>query len=379
MKHVAPTEAQRDGRRHRSALGTVGLLLTLVVVMHMISEAISRLDPTTISRTVGQTLLDLLLAQGLPAIVAVLILRQSAAMRMPLRRALPRLLVVAVGCAVLRMLIRSGIHGQPLALTYESVAQLVWYTVFILAGALIFREFSAAERQTRDQRRLREENARLATRALADLENEALRVRRDIASQLHGSLQQHLLLLSVELDSIALQLRDNEPLAAGRVRAVATRLDDLRENEVRSLSHVLFPVGADIGLLESLAVLLDRLPPSILPTLTCDDRARAAITHLSLPTRVLLYGVVEEGVTNALKHGRASTISVDLTFSNGALRLEILNNGDPLPSVPSPHHGLTRVADRLVLHKGQVALDTAADGRTRLSVTLPVAEEVSGT
>jgi signal transduction histidine kinase len=96
-----------------------------------------------------------------------------------------------------------------------------------------------------------------------------------------------------------------------------------------------------------------------------DERPLPASVDLSA------YRVVQEGLTNALKHGGAGTrATVRLTYAPDGLRLEIVDDGRgrsngrgerPIADPPAaPGHGLVGMRERVALHGGRF---TAARGR----------------
>ncbi|MFM9597120.1 hypothetical protein ACKI1O_48115, partial [Streptomyces scabiei] len=58
------------------------------------------------------------------------------------------------------------------------------------------------------------------------------------------------------------------PELAAELRGLAETVEEIREADVRSLSHAVFPAGADISVIDAIAIMLRRLPPSIATTLT---------------------------------------------------------------------------------------------------------------
>jgi signal transduction histidine kinase len=205
-----------------------------------------------------------------------------------------------------------------------AVAELVWGTVGA-AGAIVLASFYINTRQRiRQEERERAAEAQRAQLARADLEREELRVRRDVSQQLHGGLQQQLVLAVAHLDAVAQGLEDHgDRAAAESVRQVVGTLDRVREDEVRVLAHTLFPVAADIDLYAALVLLLDRLPPSVRAELTFGPAGQEVLVggELDATDRVALYTIVEEAITNAVRHGHATAVAVHLdvvTADDGA-------------------------------------------------------------
>lgn len=101
----------------------------------------------------------------------------------------------------------------------------------------------------------------------------------------------------------------------------------------RDLSRGLFPVLEPGGLfmaLKELALAMEDMF-DIRVRLKCDEDIR--ITPLKNAVHILR--VVQEAVNNAIKHGRATTVSIRLEKVNGRLLLEIKDNGAGFPQKPN--------------------------------------------
>jgi signal transduction histidine kinase len=82
------------------------------------------------------------------------------------------------------------------------------------------------------------------------------------------------------------------------------------------------------------------------------------------PTRqAAIYRVVQEALTNVLKHGKdVRTVSVGMTWTAGALAVDICDDGR-IDAVPEDFgHGLTGMRERVSMHGGTMS---AGPGRTR--------------
>jgi signal transduction histidine kinase len=86
------------------------------------------------------------------------------------------------------------------------------------------------------------------------------------------------------------------------------------------------------------------------------------------------YRIVQEALTNALRHSGAGWAHVVLGYGHGGLDIVIEDDGRGLASVTTGGHGLVGVRERVALYDGSVTLGTAASGGVRLEATLPVRE-----
>ncbi|HSP38534.1 MAG TPA: sensor histidine kinase [Frankiaceae bacterium] len=84
------------------------------------------------------------------------------------------------------------------------------------------------------------------------------------------------------------------------------------------------------------------------------------------------YRVVQEALTNALKHGDGSA-SLRLRYTGTCLEIRMQNPVDPHPSeTAGPGHGLIGMRERAALFGGTVRAGASPDGVYELSVALPV-------
>ena len=88
------------------------------------------------------------------------------------------------------------------------------------------------------------------------------------------------------------------------------------------------------------------------------------------------YRIVQEGLTNALKHaGRApTTVTVDWSASD-ALTLEIRDHGAPGRADGTSGHGLVGMRERVRLYGGELDAGPADGGGWRVRATLPMTAE----
>lgn len=92
-----------------------------------------------------------------------------------------------------------------------------------------------------------------------------------------------------------------------------------------------------------------------------------------LPVRIALYRILQEGLSNAYRHGGASKVNVSLrAVRDGTrLRLEIVDNGagfDTTDALGQSHFGLRGMRDRVEMIGGSFELSSAPGNGTRVTV-----------
>jgi signal transduction histidine kinase len=84
------------------------------------------------------------------------------------------------------------------------------------------------------------------------------------------------------------------------------------------------------------------------------------------------YRIVQEGLTNALKHAHASTADVTLRYGPRALQLEIRDDGVGSSTSDGLGHGLVGIRERVKIYGGEMSTETANGGGFVLSTRLPL-------
>jgi signal transduction histidine kinase len=89
------------------------------------------------------------------------------------------------------------------------------------------------------------------------------------------------------------------------------------------------------------------------------------------------YRIVQEALTNALKHAQASTADVTLRYGPRALQLEIRDDGVGSSTTDGLGHGLVGIRERVKIYGGEMSTETSNGGGFVLSTRLPLDRERS--
>jgi len=383
MTDEAESVADRESDR-RVLLIVSGVLLTAFAI----GAAVQTVFVFRSGRTAMADPLEITLDVGLRTSINVasvaLVLVIVSAVRFHERAPAARMLWIA-GTAALAAVARfglqvvTGVYPEPtweIALTEEiSVFAVV---VTALALGLVLTD---ARARLRMQERLSAGQALRAAEALEALASEELRVRREVAESLHGTVQNRLLLAGVELDSIIERRRagagagadaggDADVEVADLVRLKGD-LADIRERDVREMSHLLYPVGVNVGAAHAIRLLVRRIPATIATDVVIDADL-AVGDELSVDQRVLLVRAAEEAITNALKHGNAGTLALRLARDTGSVHLSVTDDGVGLTAAGTGGSGLERLESRAGALGGDLSVRRHEVAGTEFRLTLPV-------
>jgi signal transduction histidine kinase len=86
------------------------------------------------------------------------------------------------------------------------------------------------------------------------------------------------------------------------------------------------------------------------------------------------YRIVQEGLTNALKHAHATQADVALRYGPDQLRIEVRDNGNGVVPGNGGGHGLIGIGERVKLYGGEMRTGTDGSGGFSLSARLPLSE-----
>lgn len=192
--------------------------------------------------------------------------------------------------------------------------------------------------------------------------------------ELHDVVAHGLTVLVVQ--SVAAQ----EDLAHGEgAERVAQRLRVAEEvareslHELRTLLGILgtAPTNSDTGLTGVQAV-VDRLSAT---GFDVDLQVTGSARHLGPGLELVLYRVVQEGLTNACRHGDGSGARVGVHLGDDEVQIEVSNPvGAGLPGVPGAGRGLAGLRERVTMHGG--AMDAHCDGAWfTLRCSLPMLQD----
>jgi signal transduction histidine kinase len=87
------------------------------------------------------------------------------------------------------------------------------------------------------------------------------------------------------------------------------------------------------------------------------------------------YRIVQEGLTNALKHAHASDADVTVRYRPDELEIEVRDNGQGSATNDGLGHGLIGVRERVTIYGGKMTAGTAVEGGFVLNTRLPLLQD----
>ena len=206
--------------------------------------------------------------------------------------------------------------------------------------------------------RLRADLLRSRERLVLAREEERRRLRRD----LHDGLGPALAGLTLKLDAARNRLGDDALLREMRGDVQATIVD------VRRLVDGLRPVSLDeLGLVGSLRRLVDRAPAEGIAVRLVAEEADSPAAAVE----VAAYRIVQEALTNVLRHAGARECEVSVQGRNGHLVVSVADDGAGSSDAAGDGSGLETMRERAEELGGSLELLPRPGGGTVVRAVLP--------
>jgi signal transduction histidine kinase len=121
--------------------------------------------------------------------------------------------------------------------------------------------------------------------------------------------------------------------------------------------------------LDNLDALVERVGRAGLPV-----RFHVEGDAVQLPRAVDLsaYRIVQEGLTNSLKHSRASLADITVRYGNDDLELEVRDDGVGVANSDGLGHGLVGIRERVKIYGGEMSAGAGPEGGFVLTARLPL-------
>jgi len=379
---------QAQGNLILSLLAT-GLIAVLFQPLHLrVQRGVNRLmygerdDPYTVLSRFGQRL-ETTLAPG--AVLPTIVQTVAQTLKLP---------YVAILLKETDEFTTAACYGElqgepltvPLIYQRESIGKLLLAPrgpseAFTLAEMRLLNELARqaglaahAVRLTADLQRSNEHLSMARSRLVTAREEERRRLRRD----LHDGLGPTLAALTLKIGAVR-KLLSHDPCKAEAVLLELNSDIETTVSDIRRLVYNLRPPSLDeLGLVGAIR---ERVAQSTL-TKGTESTSEFHITvdapnHLpSLPAavEVAAYRIVQEALTNVLRHAHAHTCSIRLALDM-LLIMEIRDDGTGLPAEPQIGVGLRSMHERATELGGTCIVEAVPTGGTRVLAHLPIPKE----
>jgi signal transduction histidine kinase len=254
----------------------------------------------------------------------------------------------------------------------HSVSELVFvpleFAISVVAGFAV-RE-RAVQAEAAERRAAQAEHER-DTAALIAVAEERAR----IARELHDIVAHAVSVMVLQVGAV----RHKLPATLTEDREALKGVEHAGRDALAEMRHLLGAMredGEDAELgpqpgLDRLDALLQDVRRAGLPV-----RLQVDGNRIELPRGIDIsaYRIIQEGLTNTLKHAHATDAGVVLTYSPDQLGIEVSDNGNGVTSSDGRGHGLIGIQERVKLYGGDMSTATVNGAGFRLTARLPLTE-----
>jgi two-component system sensor histidine kinase UhpB len=226
-----------------------------------------------------------------------------------------------------------------------------------------------AERQARDAEARLEERREMASLADQRVEEE----RRLIAHELHDEFGQSVTAIRSLALAIAAQGGSRDPATAEAAHLISNEAARLYD-AMHSLIPRLAPLTLDAVGLSATIENLVRDWQQRHPSISIDVKHRLPV-DLRPNVTLAVYRVVQEGLTNALRHARPAHVDISVEADAQRIHVSVADDGVGLPAdwARPGHYGLRGLADRVAQLGGTLDVHNQLTRGVLLSADIPLA------
>lgn len=251
------------------------------------------------------------------------------------------------------------------ALAFYTIMRLCWTDAYPVISSLIYLGFQlfalsssfarVSERNARE--RVEQLNQQLqATRILlaqSSRQDERVRIARD----LHDILGHQLTALNLQLEILQHKVPDELRETVQQSKGLAKELLENIRQVVRDQRNLL-----SLDIRQAVQALLAHIPQ-----LEIQIEGELRLDSVQLAEQIVL--CIQEGISNALRHGHATRINLMLEQQSNEIKISLDDNGRGLVAGAGNGTGLQGMRERLSTYRGLVELSALAQG-CRLAISL---------
>jgi signal transduction histidine kinase len=231
----------------------------------------------------------------------------------------------------------------------------------------------AVQARTRLAAELHEAAAQLAEASAEEQQLAAGEERRRIAREMHDLVAHSMSVMVVQAGG-ARRILERDP---GRALEAATRIERTGREALGEMRHLLGVLnGPQAALspqptLDEIGELVARARAAGLPTVL---EFRGERRSLPAGLDLAAYRIVQEGLTNALKHAGRAPTTVTVDWNGTTLTLEVRDHGEHVSRGGDGGHGLVGMRERVRLYGGELEAGPADGGGWRVRAVLPTGQ-----
>lgn len=218
---------------------------------------------------------------------------------------------------------------------------------------------------------LQEEELRLTRRLTHHTWEVQEEERKRLSQELHDGVSQSLYAVNLGLDYLTKQV--SEPQLRSKIEELKAQMNSSID-EIRTLSRTVYPaVLYSLGLVAALQTFAE--------TLTTPELTVSYVTNMPFDSKfpaevaVHIYRIAQEATHNAILHGRATLVHIELMRTQGAVSLDIRDNGTGFhrTDLDSAGYGLRNMEERARVIGSAISIDSTKGTGTWIHLSIPLA------
>ncbi len=276
----------------------------------------------------------------------------EAALTLGLRRG------IAIGAVTVLVSLIKYIYLIYYKFNLSNISQLAFF-LMVNVLILVIAGFAQRSKEEKERKDVLYKELLDAHRKLKKYTDEVNRLtvveeRNRIARDIHDTLGHNMTALIMQLQMAEHLLKEDVPKAEGLlVNAVRTAKDSLAG--IREVVETLRGAGSALSPAESLKKLINDFSVKTGVDIRLDITGEANLQDTAPNTAV--YRIIQEAMTNAVRHGKATVISVKLDYSTGSIGFYVTDNGSGAENIKEGY-GLKGIKERVEAFGGKVEYGT---------------------
>lgn len=240
---------------------------------------------------------------------------------------------------------------------------LTWYSIRRWSEAR--QEITARQEAEEKITQLLAENQRLYMHAIEVQEDE----KRKLARDLHDEMGQYL--HAARTESVALRLSSNDNLVKERANSIEQSLSHIQLSTREMIGRLRPPALDTLGLSAALAQLVHQQCST--KKLQANVDIASEIDQLNATVAMNVYRIVQECLTNIVRHANASQVRLTAKMQASNLNLEVTDKGGGYAGNQTQGFGLLGIRERVEGLGGKLQINSQPKQGVSIHVTLPIA------
>jgi signal transduction histidine kinase len=243
--------------------------------------------------------------------------------------------------------------------------------------AKTFDEMAAALEQRQAERERAEMELKRSHELFRSLSAHLQEVREDertrIARRIHDDLGQAMTALKIDLAWLNKRLANDQDLIREKLQSMDTLISETITT-VHNVSEDLRPgILDDFGISAAIEWQAEEFQKRT--GMECETRLPPDQFDLNKEKSTNLFRIVQESLTNVIRHAGATKVVINLYVKDGMLRLEIVDNGKGISRAETNHpksFGIIGIKERVHSLGGEIDIAGTPNEGTRLTIRMPI-------